>query len=274
MKEKIEEPYKNLFRYCIDKEDNDGKVKECRVLLDNLYQNSAQETCLEIVLPAIEPSERHLEFCLDTYKISQWSNPYRNYDLDIPVIIEVDYKDFPVINIENLNIELMSDEEAHKIIDPVNQKTNQIILFRSIVATKEIEEKGYYVTNRIFDLSTGEEYPVLGVYEVEITDLSFEEENFILKIKMKILGVQKEEEIKFDSVQFEKYSYSNVTQALKREILDANSNLEKEISIGEIYLMEFSIQEHEEFSDSLIERYSVGDTTLDFMLEKIIYYVD
>jgi hypothetical protein len=271
IKTNSEEPYRKLFQYCTEQESKE--IKECHVLLSNYYKNDNGETCIEIVLPITDSSERDITFCLKKEDLIEWENPYNNYDLNIPVVIEIYHSNFPIIKLKNITIELMSDENARKIIYPINKNTDKLILFRSAKETNLIEEKGYYITTRICDNLSGKGCTSLGFYEGEVVDISLEGDTIAFKTNIKVLGQKKEEVFRVQSFQFEEYSYSNIEKPIKLEIVDINSDLNSIISKNEIYQMEFFILNHEEFSDSLIEQYLNRDISLDFELNRIIHYV-
>lgn len=274
IKIKIEEPYKELFQYCTKQEIEGRNVKICRVLLSNYYENNNNKKCIDVVLPEVESSKRNLTLCVNKKMVVKWDNPYDTYDLDIPVFIQLNYRKFPIIRINDINIELMSDEEAHRVVDPVNKETRRVLLFRSSEATKEIEDKGYYLTTRICsDLPSGR-CANLGIYEAKLIDFYVEDEDLIFIVNMQILGEKKEETIRVNTFQFEEYSYSSVEKPLKIAIINIDSEFESLISKNDVYVMEFSINKREEVTDVLVEQYSEGNIDLEFTLNRMIHYVE
>lgn len=274
VKKKVEEPYIKMFQYCSEQQIDNEKIKVCRVLISDFYQQGKSKKCMEVVVPEQNLSEKTLTLCCRDNVFEQWQNPYNSYVLDIPVILNISYRKFPIISFRNVEIELMSDEEAHEVFDPVNSQTENIILFRSSAATKEITDKGYYFSSRMCPGDFEEICQVLGVYEVELSQYSVRDNILEFQVNMIIYGQEKSELLKVESFQFEKYSYSEVGKPLISEKLDINKSLEDFLSTGESYVMEFSVSNYEELTDEIIEQYSEGVIDLELNLERVFLYVE
>jgi len=273
IKKKVEDPYKKLFLYCTEEEGDKEMVKNCRILLSDYYENDNGKLCLGIVLPEIQLSKRDLTLCLNEKVLVNWKNPYESYTLNLPVAIEIKYSKFPLIRINEVNIQLLSDKQAHELIDPINKETTNIILFKSLEASKMLEEKGYYTVDRICKGNYSEICVNLGVYEVELLDVFIDEDGLKFHISMSIMGDNIEEIIVVEEFQFEEYSYSNIGTPLKREVVDLSFPLEEILSKGENYVMEFTLSNHDEITDNLVKQYSEGIVDFEIKLESVLHYV-
>jgi hypothetical protein len=215
-----------------------------------------------------------LTLCLNQASTITWENPYDSYKLDLPVVIQIQHREFPYIIANSVDIELMSDQEARDLLNPINELTDKVILFRSSEASRVVEEKGYYKTSRLCVENPNELCPYLGIYDVEVLEIIVEENLLKFRIRMSIMGDEREETIAVDSFQYEEYSYSNIQSPIKRELLDIDSRVEDFIMEGEDYVMEFLLLNSEEITDRLVEQYSEGIVDLELKLEGITRYVE
>ena len=275
LKNFIERPYKTLFKYCVQEESGIQSKQKCNVFLDNYYQDKKGYACLDIVLPEFNPNHRNVSLCFSDKVSIDWKNPYGDYLLNIPVIIEIEYSQIPIIRIHNIKMDLMSDEKARQIVDSINQKSDEIILFRSASATEEYEKKGYYLSSGLCNQSLSEKcINKLGVYRTNVKDYSLENGQLVLTLNMFILGREIEETVKVDKFQYEEYSYSSISKPLKVDIINSVSDLSNKINKNNFYVTEFFVDYYDEISDSIIDEYVLGNIGLDLTLTRVINYVE
>lgn len=157
--------YDRLSEHCL--EGNEG-VKECDMFLRS-YKEDGVNTCMEIVLPEIDPSKRDIEICFN--KEVKWENPYVDYSLDIPVVLSMYYKESIFENKipQRIEIEIMEDERVYEIIEEINFNSEEAIIPRTTQANK-IYTQGYsYYPYRKYGI--GEEYLIWELVNTKINSI-------------------------------------------------------------------------------------------------------
>ena len=180
LKDKETTPYDRLLEHCT--EEHQG-VKQCTVFLsDNTPEDG--NTCMKIVLPVIDPDLRDIEICLD--KEVEWTNPYEDYSLDIPVVLNIHYSNnvFRKIIPDRIEIELMEDTKVYEILEDINFSSDEVIEARTTVAD-EILTRGYtyYLYKRFGE---GEEFLVWVLVDVQFESIQINQDKTEFKISFEM----------------------------------------------------------------------------------------
>lgn len=260
--------YNNLFEYCSDKDQN---IKECKIFLGNIYENDKKQNCLQLVVPALNPSERDIDICLNKNKIN-WENPYDNYNLNIPVVVNIFYKKFLTFtNITNVDMALMSDEEAYAIADPIRDQTDGILQFVSASAMQEYRDKGYNLSPYYINEEESIQIIRLFVFDVDILDYQVDSDQISIRLKMHLYGKDIEKIFKVKEFQFQKYTYAGTF--IEGELINRGSDLNQKLDKNNDYSAELLLTTNSDNIEDLVQSFAVNDTNLDLRLNKIIVNV-
>ncbi len=222
--------YEKLLEHCVESSQD---VRECKVFLKD-YKEEDGETCLEIVLPKIDPLERDIEICSSSRV--EWDNPYDDYSLLIPVVLKMYYEKTSLIpfNPSSFTISLMEDGETYDVLEPIYSSETEPI---TNVRTKFIDEgisRGYYF---FAEGVSGEPEFFVGLTNVDILFVSKEEG----LVKMRIKFVMDDQEIQYEITEKD-FEYHN---SLKREIeVVSVSNVDDYINTENPYSFRFAIYDN------------------------------
>lgn len=265
--------FEKLFEYCDSQEVSKGQKQNCKIFLADFYKDNENKSCLQFTLPVIEADQRELEICLEEDVVVNWENPYGNYRSNIPVIVNLFYKkNFLFLDVKQVDMELMSDEDARAIADPVNRGAKDILNFISAEAMKEYLEEGFVLGETLCDDGQGI-CTRITVHDVEIIDYYFEEDEVVFDIEMRLYQEKRRQTIKTKEVQFQELTYSG--DFIEFADLNVKSDLESFPQKNNIYTMDFLLKGKKIFTEDLIQEYVESDNAqLDFILDMIISYVE
>ncbi len=141
--------YEELFDYCDYKDEGQTISATCYSFINDEYVKEALvDTCLSVRVATQDGVFKDVDICLPQEKL-EWENPYEDYSLSVPVIMQIDYKKnfWGIYEVDSVDIILMEDEVSAELFQKVH------LLDPSFVGIKfqrqaEIERKGYYVTNK------------------------------------------------------------------------------------------------------------------------------
>ena len=229
LRERQTTAYDRLLEHCTEEEQG---VKKCDVFLSDYTQEDGN-TLMSIVLPEIDPSLRDIE--IEFNKEVKWTNPYEDYSLDIPVVLNMYYsnrlfnKNLP----DRIEIELMEDEEVYKILEQINFSSDEVIEARTTVAN-EILTRGYnYYPHSPW--GDEEEYLVWALVNVrfESIKISQDKKEFSISFEMEDTGYNYSflaDEIVFVT--------SKTGKVIK---LKSTSEINENLNINDRYAIAFSI---------------------------------
>lgn len=242
--------YDKLFEHCT----KEASVRKCNVFLKS-YTEDQGNTCMEIVLPVVDPSKRDIEICVDEEVI--WENPYEDYSLNIPIVLKMYYNKrfFKRNDLDRIEIDIMEDEVVYKLLENIYFSDENVILVRTKAANEDIV-KGYkyYV-----DLNEEEkEMLCLGLIDVGIK--SIEKINDQLEFNIFFRMNDKEYEYTFtaEEIQFIDWEKRQAYTLMSTSELSDHFNFEDKYNIS--FLL-FDLEEDQLISefygglDNIIEEY-------------------
>lgn len=266
--------YDRLYNYCEIVEEDKSIKRECNVFLNNEETKNKDEICFFLVLPVSDYKERNLKIC-EKSDVVNWENPYEDYSENIPVVISMYYKKFPLFLYKpnRINIEVLEDKVAYDLVRSINQSSNELIVFRTKAGEEKIQQ-GYYLGSRLCNpenLESLEKCTVVGFYNVEIVDYFNDENgNRLMDVKIVIRDKIAEKRVSASNFKYLEYSYG-MAHPNKEKYFDVDSNLGPDITKGTIYQAQFFVEDFNEFSGNLIEQYISGGAEISLILDSLIY---
>lgn len=220
--------YEKLFEHCVE----ENGLRRCYVFLAG-YEEKEETTCMQIVLPVVDPSQRDIEICLD--KEVNWENPYEDYSLNVPVVLNMYYDKnlFKQEVPQKINIEIMEDEKVYELLDKASLPSSENILVRTKKANENIV-KGY----TYYDFSGYEEeerYLVWVLTSVTINSIKEKQGGVEFQINFKMGG----EEYSYTFISEEVFLHTLKTGEVRK--LETYSSIIEHLNLNNNYAMAFSI---------------------------------
>jgi len=263
--------YPELNEFCQIEKHKTRVTRECEVFLKNFEEDSSGKTCISLLL-LNDSSMKEVEFCVKEEGIVEWVNPYDNYDLPIPVVVNMRYKKSLLgtrnSRLKKIVIELMDDSKANKLIEYCTDV--EPILYRShhTEEMNKVANRGYYITS-LSNLENHLSQDVLGVINTEIKSFFITEDGqMILDVIMYIEGKEIREEV--ISYGFKIFQHTDKGIDLTEKVL-TGSNVSEFLELDTTYNMQVLIKEYDEWDELLVEEYLDGNLgNLEFELISLI----
>lgn len=139
--------YKELLEDCSFQKGGDNVVLKCEALLNFVLKESIEsDSCYKFsIVPQNKEARLYpLTICESDDKFN-WVNPYKNYDKEIPINLEINYKKIGFLSytLNKIGIFLMSNESYENMF---NGRTELGTMRRQIITKRQgyLRNKGYF----------------------------------------------------------------------------------------------------------------------------------
>ncbi len=242
--------YSNLLEICDLEEGLTKSHLVCKGFLEDENLGDDGLKCLSVLIPYESNETETVEICENKETIN-WENPYTDYSLSIPVILEFDYNRllFWKSGLQRITVNLMEDEEALELLGLVNIPGSGEHIGVITQQQAKIEERGWYVTNKFESESSDKVVENLFVVEsAEIDDYSVGGDDIVFNMTSNLNG----KDITFD-VRTEEFVYAEVASSGEEEFLIVNKNDISLINLDSSYYIQILLLEKDFFTEEFIE---------------------
>lgn len=257
--------YNNLKSFCNIEEVGDIESWECAVFLSDYYINDFNKKCVKIILPTVDINTRNEIFC-ESSKVVNWDNPYEDYSLSIPVLMEISFKKHffgKVIN--KIEFSLLDSNATYEILLSVNPYTSKPITFRT-PEMEDIQDNGYYITRKT-DWNTGEISDVLGLLNAQFNSFVIQDKEIVYNISFYIDNVYKEERVIAKTYEI----FLNSLSDGYGEIVDFSDNPKELFDLNENYQIQLSFDQVGELDEAFIYEYIYNDNeSYNLILQRVV----
>lgn len=257
--------YELLMDYCDHEEDGDVLSIICNSFIGDEYVNDDGERCLNfLVISEKGGSREDIELCIDSEKM-EWENPYPDYSLYVPVVLEIDYEINRKFQITSVRGSLMGDEVVVEILERVPFSDKQNIPVWTALH-EEAVEKSY---DTILEEDGAGDFAPVGISIWEGRVISYDVQGELINIEIETFFKGRDSGVSFSTEGF--YLWDNLKEEGEEETYIDSSNiadLDLGVSYRVILLLEDPLLFSEDFVDEQLDLLARGEPN-DFLLNRI-----